>query len=174
MLDEMAAASGGNAFVNLTLPSHQPGTAEQHAATAGESSDGDGIGSNLKQSRWSSLLEQHNVRLVGSGSELVVMGHGFGTDQTVWQHCVPHVAAGRRVLLFDLMGAGSTDPDLFSFSRYTTLHAYADDLLAILEEVEVEECIYVGHSVSGMIGCIAAIERPEIFKKIILLSASPR
>ena len=137
---------------------------------AGDSSDGNGIGS--KQG--CSLLEQHNVRLVGSGSELVVMGHGFGTDQTVWQHCVPHVAAGRRVLLFDLMGAGSTDPDLFSFSRYTTLHAYADDLLAILEEVEVEECIYVGHSVSGMIGCIAAIERPEIFKKIILLSASPR
>lgn len=72
------------------------------------------------ESRQSSLLEQHNVRLLGSGDTLVVMGHGFGTDQTVWQHCVPHLATRYRLLLFDLMGAGSTDPDLFSFTRYRT------------------------------------------------------
>ena len=166
MFDEMIAASDGSTFASNSIPSSYQ-TAEQQMATTDNAK-----GSGNKQ--LSSLLEQHNVRLIGKGSKLVVMSHGFGTDQTVWQHCVPHVAAGHRVLLFDVMGAGSTDPDLFSFTRYATLHAYADDLLAILEEVGVEECIYVGHSMSGMIGCIAAIERPEIFKKIVMLGASPR
>ncbi|CAI5930583.1 unnamed protein product [Closterium sp. NIES-64] len=122
----------------------------------------------------SSILEQHNVRLIGSGAQLVVLGHGFGTDQSVWQHIVPHLLDDYRLLLFDLMGAGSTNPDNFSFARYSTLHAYADDLLAILDELDVQECCYVGHSVSGMIGCIAAIERPDVFKKLVLLGASPR
>eukprot|EP00475_Leptophrys_vorax_P003083 TRINITY_DN11791_c0_g2_i2.p1 TRINITY_DN11791_c0_g2~~TRINITY_DN11791_c0_g2_i2.p1 ORF type:complete len:276 (+),score=-5.82 TRINITY_DN11791_c0_g2_i2:26-829(+) len=121
-----------------------------------------------------SILEQHNVRLIGSGQQLVVLGHGFGTDQSVWQHVVPHLLDDYRLLLFDLMGAGNTDPENFSFALYSTLHAYADDLLAILDELDVRECMYVGHSVSGMIGCIAAIERPEVFRKIVLLGASPR
>ncbi|CAI6011082.1 unnamed protein product [Closterium sp. NIES-65] len=126
-----------------------------------------------------SILEEHNVRLLGSpdssASELVVLGHGFGTDQSVWQHIVPHLLDDDyRLLLLDLMGAGSTNPDNFSFARYSSLHGYADDLLAILEEVGAQQCTYVGHSVSGMIGCIAAIARPEAFKKIVLIGASPR
>ncbi|CAI7918926.1 unnamed protein product [Closterium sp. NIES-53] len=125
-----------------------------------------------------SILEEHNVRLLGSpdsAAELVVLGHGFGTDQSVWQHIVPHLLDDDyRLLLLDLMGAGSTNPDNFSFARYSSLHGYADDLLAILEEVGAQQCTYVGHSVSGMIGCIAAIARPEAFKKIVLIGASPR
>ena len=120
------------------------------------------------------ILQHHNVRIVGSGSQVVVLGHGFGTDQSVWQFCLPHLAARYKLVLFDLMGAGSTDPELFSFTRYATLHAFADDLLAILEELEIERCMYVGHSVSGMIGLLASIERPQLFTKIVLLGASPR
>ncbi|CAM6013524.1 unnamed protein product [Sphagnum balticum] len=62
----------------------------------------------------------------------------------------------------------------FSFQRYSTLHGYADDLLSILDELEAQSCIYVGHSVAGMVGCLASIERPLFFSKIIMLSASPR
>lgn len=120
------------------------------------------------------LLEAHNVRVVGMGEELVVLGHGFGTDQSVWKHVIPHLVDEYRVILFDNMGAGTTDPEYFSFSRYSTLHGYADDLLSILDELEVESCIYVGHSVAGMVGCLASLERPEIFSKIITLSTSPR
>lgn len=120
------------------------------------------------------LLEAHNVRAIGMGEEVVVLGHGFGTDQSVWKHVIPHLVDEYRVILFDNMGAGTTDPEYFSFSRYSTLHGYADDLLSILEELEVESCIYVGHSVSGMVGFLASLERPEIFSKIITISASPR
>jgi pimeloyl-ACP methyl ester carboxylesterase len=120
------------------------------------------------------LLEVHNVRVVGMGEEIVVLGHGFGTDQSVWQHFIPHLLDDYRVVLFDNMGAGTTDPEYFSFSRYSTLHGYADDLLAILEELEVQSCIFVGHSVAGMVGCLASLERPDLFTKIITISASPR
>jgi pimeloyl-ACP methyl ester carboxylesterase len=72
------------------------------------------------------------------------------------------------------MGAGTTDPEYFSFQRYSTLHGYADDLLSILDELEIKSCIFVGHSVAGMVGCLASIERPFLFSKIIMISASPR
>lgn len=122
-----------------------------------------------------SLMEAHNVRVLGEGDQVVVLGHGFGSDQSMWKYIVPALLNNDiKVVLYDMMGAGTTDFDDFSFSRYSTLHAYADDMLNILEELEIDSCIYIGHSVSGMIGCLASIERPEIFQKLILLAASPR
>ncbi|KAK8497820.1 hypothetical protein V6N13_034620 [Hibiscus sabdariffa] len=118
--------------------------------------------------------EAHNVKVLGSGDRVTVLAHGFGTDQSVWKHLVPHLVDDFRVVLFDNMGAGTTNPDYFDFNRYATLEGYAFDLLAILEELRVESCIFVGHSVSAMIGAIACISRPDLFSKIIMMSASPR
>ncbi|KAH9576123.1 hypothetical protein CY35_01G145900 [Sphagnum magellanicum] len=120
------------------------------------------------------LLDAHNVRVIGNGSQVLVLGHGFGSDQSVWQFMLPYFVNDYKVVLFDLMGAGSTKSQNFSFARYATLHAYADDLLMILDEMEIESCVFVGHSMSGMIACIASIERPQVFQKLVLLSASPR
>lgn len=116
----------------------------------------------------------HNVRVIGSGETTVVLGHGFGTDQSVWKQLVPHLVDEYRVILYDNMGAGTTNPDYFDFDRYATLEGYAYDLLAILEEFNVEKCIFVGHSLSSMTGAIASIFRPDLFHKIIMISASPR
>ncbi|KAF7048764.1 hypothetical protein CFC21_057457 [Triticum aestivum] len=119
--------------------------------------------------------EAHNLRVVGEGKRgVIVLAHGFGTDQSVWKHLVPHLVADYRVVLFDTMGAGPTNPDYFDFSRYATLEGYALDLLAILEELGIASCIYVGHSVSAVIGVLASISRPDLFSKLVLLSASPR
>jgi pimeloyl-ACP methyl ester carboxylesterase len=107
--------------------------------------------------------EAHNLRVVGEGKRgVIVLAHGFGTDQSVWKHLVPHLVAG------------PTNPDYFDFSRYATLEGYALDLLAILQELGVRSCIYVGHSVSAVIGALASISRPDLFTKLVLLSASPR
>lgn len=118
--------------------------------------------------------EAHNVRVVGEGDRTIVLAHGFGTDQSVWRHLVPHLVEEYRVVLFDNMGAGPTNPDYFDFDRYATLEGYVLDLLTILEELRVQSCIYVGHSVSAMIGAIASISRPDLFSKLVFLSASPR
>nr|AWN64517.1 KAI2d5 [Orobanche cernua var. cumana]WAN70667.1 alpha/beta-hydrolases superfamily protein [Orobanche cernua var. cumana] len=116
----------------------------------------------------------HNVRVLGSGQTTVVLNHGFGTDQSVWRHLVPHLVDQYRVVLFDNMGAGTTNPDYYDFERYAALEGYADDLLAILEEFSIEKCIYVGHSMSAMVGAMASIFRPDLFHKLIMMSATPR
>lgn len=118
--------------------------------------------------------EAHNVRIVGRGNEIVVLAHGFGTDQSVWKHLVPHLVDDYRVILYDNMGAGTTNPEYFDFDRYYTIDGFVYDLLAILEELQVKSCIFVGHSLSAMVGLLASISHPHLFTKFILVSASPR
>ncbi|CAK9186292.1 unnamed protein product [Ilex paraguariensis] len=120
------------------------------------------------------IEEAHNVKFIGSGEKTIVLAHGFGTDQSVWKHLVPHLVDNYRVLLFDNMGAGTTNPDYFDSERYSTLDGYAYDVLAILEEFQVHSCIFVGHSLSSMVGAIASILRPDLFSKLIMVSASPK
>ncbi|KAL1316190.1 hypothetical protein AAHE18_15G048100 [Arachis hypogaea] len=118
--------------------------------------------------------EAHNVKVLGSGDKFLILAHGFSTDQSVWKHFVPHLLDDYRVILYDNMGAGTTNPDYFDFERHSSLEGYAYDLLAILEELSVHSCIFVGHSVSAMIGAVASIARPDLFSKLIMVSASPR
>ncbi|KAK8446548.1 hypothetical protein SEVIR_9G504800v4 [Setaria viridis] len=120
------------------------------------------------------LLQILNVRVVGSGDRVVVLSHGFGTDQSAWSRVLPYLTRDHRVVLYDLVCAGSVNPEHFDFRRYDTLDSYVDDLLAILDALRIPRCAFVGHSVSAMIGILASIRRPELFAKLILIGASPR
>ncbi|XP_062101248.1 strigolactone esterase D14 [Humulus lupulus] len=120
------------------------------------------------------ILEALNVRVDGSGARNLVLAHGFGTDQSAWQRILPYFTPNYRVILYDLVCAGSVNPAHFDFRRYTTLDAFVDDLLNILDALNLDHCAYVGHSVSAMIGILAAIRRPDLFSKLILVGASPR
>ncbi|GLJ42344.1 hypothetical protein SUGI_0876790 [Cryptomeria japonica] len=124
--------------------------------------------------RGSELLKALNVRVVGSGDKISVLSHGFGTDQSVWQRILPYFITDFKVVLFDLMCAGSVNPEYFDMRKYSCLDAYVDDLLDILDELKIDKCVYVGHSVSAMIGCLASIRRPALFQRMVLLGASPR
>ncbi|CAN8269862.1 unnamed protein product [Cochlearia groenlandica] len=125
-------------------------------------------------SQHKNIIEALNVRVVGTGNRILVLAHGFGTDQSAWHLILPYFTSTYRVVLYDLVCAGSVNPDHFDFNRYTTLDAYVDDLLNILDSLGIQTCAYVGHSVSAMIGIIASIRRPELFSKLILIGASPR
>ncbi|KAH9619992.1 hypothetical protein KSS87_005339 [Heliosperma pusillum] len=118
--------------------------------------------------------EAHNVKVLGRGEQVIVLAHGFGTDQSVWKHLVPHLIDEYKVVLYDNMGAGTTNPDYFDFDRYSTLQGFAHDLLAILEELHVTSCVFLGHSLSAVVGAIASVLRPHLFSKLIFISASPR
>ncbi|KAF3438822.1 hypothetical protein FNV43_RR17097 [Rhamnella rubrinervis] len=118
--------------------------------------------------------DAHSVKVLGTGKDIIVLAHGFGTDQSVWKHLVPHLVDDYRVVLYDNMGAGTTNPDYLDFERYATLEGFAYDLLGILEVHQVASCILVGHSLSAMVGVIASIARPDLFSKIVMLSVSPR
>ena len=121
-----------------------------------------------------SKFEQLNGTISGTGSTVVVLSHGFGTDQTAWGAIRPWLDERFRVVSFDLAGAGPGGEATYDFRRHDTLFGFADDLLEVLAELHIERCIYIGHSVSGMIGAAAAVAQPEVFARLALIGASPR
>jgi sigma-B regulation protein RsbQ len=120
------------------------------------------------------VVRRNNVVLVGpAGRPVIMLAHGFGCDQNMWRLIVPGLAKDFRVLLFDHVGAGRSDHSAWQPERYATLDGYADDVLRICAELELEPVVFVGHSVSAMIGVLAAIREPARFSKLILVGPSP-
>lgn len=116
-----------------------------------------------------------NAKVTGSGDEAIILAHGFGGDQYVWDKIVPCLAKHCRVLVFDWIFSGAIkDPSLFDPVKYSSYDAFANDLISLMDELDLKSSVLVGHSMSGMIGCIASIKRPDLFKKLILVGASPR
>lgn len=121
------------------------------------------------------LAQRHDATLSGQGSTLMVLSHGLGTDQHVWSRIRPTLERHYQVLSYNLPGAGPWVPDDFDAARYQDISAYADDLLALLDELGVAHCpIYVGHSVSGAVGLLAAAAQPQRFGQLCLINASAR
>jgi sigma-B regulation protein RsbQ len=104
----------------------------------------------------------------------MLFAHGFGCDQNMWRHVWPAFARDHRVVLFDHVGAGGSDASAFDPARYGSLRGYASDVLEICAELELQDVIFVGHSVSAMIGVLAARERTQLFAKLVLVGPSPR
>ncbi|XVE70372.1 hypothetical protein DITRI_Ditri10aG0067300 [Diplodiscus trichospermus] len=122
-----------------------------------------------------SLQAAMNARIIGSGSETMVLAHGFGADQSVWDKIVPYLTQHYLVVVFDWTFSGAVkDPNLFDPLKYSSYDAFANDLIALMDELDFKSSVFVGHSMSGMIGCIASIKRPELFNRLILVGASPR
>ncbi|GAB2300397.1 hypothetical protein Dimus_034439 [Dionaea muscipula] len=141
-----------------------------------------------------SLSASMNVKIIGTAEEVVVLGHGYGGDHTIWDKIVPSLAEKYRVVVFDwkFSGAARThgkelqeqedqeeeeeEEEAFDPIKYSTYDAFAADLVDLMDEMELASSspVFVGHSMSGMIGCIASIKRPHLFKKLILIGASPR
>lgn len=123
------------------------------------------------------LLSTHlNARIIGSGTETIVFAHGFGTDQSIWDKITPCFSEkSYKIVLFDwAFSACVKDENLYDPLKYSSLEAFADDLISLLDEMKLKDVTFVGHSMSGMIGCLASIKRPQLFKRLVLLGASPR
>jgi sigma-B regulation protein RsbQ len=120
-------------------------------------------------------LLRNNVKVTGRpDAPGMVFAHGFGCDQNMWRYITPDFADDHRVLLFDLVGSGRSDLSAYCRQRYGTLQGYADDLLEILAELGMRDVVFVGHSVSSMIGVLAAVKEPERFSRLVLIGPSPR
>ncbi|MFJ2095011.1 alpha/beta fold hydrolase [Streptomyces sp. NPDC087901] len=119
-------------------------------------------------------LKRNRVSVTGRESGPVVMlAHGFGCDQHLWRLVAPELEKRFRVVLFDHVGAGRSDVSAWSSERYSTLDGYAQDVIEICQELDLGPVTFVGHSVSSMIGVLAASQKPELFDKLILLTPSP-
>jgi sigma-B regulation protein RsbQ len=119
-------------------------------------------------------LHRLHGTISGTQGRTVILGHGFGTDQTAWNLVRPWLEARFRVVSFDMAGAGPDGAKNYNARRYGSLFAYADDLLDIIDELELENLIYIGHSVGCMIGVAAAVARPDPFRNLLLIAGSPR
>jgi len=122
-----------------------------------------------------SVAEKHNLRTRGrKDGQPMLLAHGFGCDQNMWRLLTPAFEDDYHVIVFDYVGAGESDLSAYDPERYSSLDAYAADVLEICRELELREVIFVGHSVSAMIGALAAIEEPDRFAKLVMLGPSPR
>ena len=122
-----------------------------------------------------SVLARNNVTLSGDPDcPPMMFAHGFGCDQNMWRFVAPAFESEYRVVLFDHVGAGGSDLAAYDFEKYDSLQGYADDVLEICRELELTRTVFVGHSVSAMIGVLAAMRDPERFAQLILVAPSPR
>jgi sigma-B regulation protein RsbQ len=121
------------------------------------------------------VLARNNVTVQGpADAPPMLFAHGFGCDQHMWRHVAPAFAADHRVVLFDHVGAGGADPAAWDPERYASLDGYASDVLEICAALDLTGVVFVGHSVSAMIGVLAARREPERFAKLVLVGPSPR
>ncbi|NEM98371.1 alpha/beta fold hydrolase [Pontibacter burrus] len=118
-------------------------------------------------------IQKHNVNVFGKGVKPILFAHGYGCDQKMWRFITPAFENEYKIVLFDHIGFGKSDTSTYSISKYHSLSAYADDVLAICEELDLHDVIFIGHSVSAMIGVLAANKQPERFSKLVLIGPSP-
>ncbi|KUH40060.1 MULTISPECIES: alpha/beta fold hydrolase [Streptomyces] len=121
------------------------------------------------------ILRRNNVTVTGNPhGPVVVLAHGFGCDQNMWRLTVPALADTYKVVLFDYVGAGRSDPSAFREERYASLDGYARDVVEVCEALDLRGATFVGHSVSAMVGVLAAREAPERIGALVMVAPSPR
>jgi sigma-B regulation protein RsbQ len=121
------------------------------------------------------VLARNHVTVRGrADGEPMLFAHGFGCDQGMWRHVAPAFESSHRVVLFDHVGAGRSDLTAFDPVKYGRLDGYAQDVVEIIEALDLPPVVFVGHSVSAIIGVLAAVERPELFDRLVLVGPSPR
>lgn len=120
-----------------------------------------------------SVLARNNVTILGRGQTPMMFAHGFGCDQNMWRFIVPAFKDDYKIVLFDHVGAGHSDLSAYSRTKYGRLDGYAEDVLAICHELDLRNVVFVGHSVSAMIGILAAIKEPDRFDRLVLIGPSP-
>ncbi|WP_328751449.1 alpha/beta hydrolase [Streptomyces sp. NBC_00285] len=121
------------------------------------------------------VARRNNVTVTGNpGGRTVVLAHGFGCDQNMWRLTLPALVDHYRVVLFDYVGAGRSDLSAFSEKRYSSLDGYSQDVVDICEELDLCDAVFVGHSVSAMVGVLAADRAPERIGALVMIAPSPR
>lgn len=120
------------------------------------------------------IIQRNNINILGKGSQTIILAHGFGCDQKMWRYLTPMLEDDFQIILFDYVGSGGSDYTSFNKQRYSTLNGYADDVVDICQSLNLNNTIFVGHSVSSMIGMRAAFQLDDsIISKLVMVCPSP-
>ncbi|MEU3725343.1 alpha/beta hydrolase [Streptomyces sp. NPDC031705] len=121
------------------------------------------------------IARRNNITVVGNPKgPALVLAHGFGCDQNMWRLTVPALVHDYRVVLFDYVGSGRADGSAFSEDRYSSLDGYARDVVDVCEALDLRDAVFVGHSVSAMVGVLAAGMAAERIGALVMVAPSPR
>jgi sigma-B regulation protein RsbQ len=120
------------------------------------------------------VLARNNVHVSGRGNRAIVFAHGFGCDQNMWRFVAPAFENDFKVVLFDHVGAGGSDLSAYDPRKYSTLSGYAHDVVEIGRELNLKDAVFVGHSVSAMIGVLASLNTSGMFGRLVLVGPSAR
>ncbi|WP_405457371.1 alpha/beta hydrolase [Streptomyces sp. NBC_00101] len=121
------------------------------------------------------IRRRNNITVTGNPrGPVVVLAHGFGCDQNLWRLTVPALTEDYRVVLFDYVGSGGSDLSAWTEERYSSLEGYAQDVAEVCEELDLEGAVFVGHSVSAMVGVMAAKKAPERIGALVMVAPNPR
>ncbi len=118
---------------------------------------------------------RNNVTVLGvERGPVLFLAHGFGCDQNLWRSVVQRLQSTFRIVLIDHVGSGAADPAAWDETKYSSLSGYAEDAVEVVRALDLREVVFVGHSVSAMIGVLATIADPTRFAKLVMLTPSPR
>jgi sigma-B regulation protein RsbQ len=121
------------------------------------------------------VMVRHNITVTGKpDGQPILFAHGYGCDQNMWRFVAPRFEDDFKVVRFDYVGAGHSDVAAYDPERYASLQGYVDDVLDIVRELDLRDVVFVGHSVSSMVGVLAALAEPDRFAKLVLVGPSPR
>ncbi len=120
------------------------------------------------------VSRRSNVTVLGAGSQPMVFAHGFGCDQNMWRLITPAFENDYRIVLFDYVGHGKSDRSAYDPARYASLEGYAQDILDVVHALDLRDVVLVAHSVSSMIGVLAANAEPDRFAHLVMVGPSPR
>jgi sigma-B regulation protein RsbQ len=120
------------------------------------------------------IARKLGARSYGDSPETLLFLNGFGTEQAVWEHQVRRFATAFNVITFDHVGSGHSDVSAYSAARYTSLYDYADDVLALIDELQLEDVSLVGHSAGAMVAAVVAVAAPSVVRRLVMIGASPR
>ena len=121
-----------------------------------------------------SALVRNNVQTSGTGPDAMVFAHGFGCDQNMWRYVSPAFEDSFKVILFDHVGAGGSTFKAYDPQKHSSLAGYADDVVEIGNQLDLKDAVFVGHSVSAMIGLLASLRAPGMFRSLVMVGPSPR
>ncbi len=120
------------------------------------------------------IIARNNITIHGKGNKSMLFVHGYGCDQNMWRFITPQFKDDYQIILIDLVGSGKSDENAYDYDKYSSLEGYADDIVEICDVLNLKEVNLIGHSVSAMIGVLAALKTPSVFEKLIMIGPSPR
>lgn len=115
------------------------------------------------------ILVRNNVKVFGKAKQPIMFAHGFGCNQSIWRKVTPAFENDYQVIVFDYVGSGKSDILAYKPDRYKNLNGYVQDIIEICHELNLNEIIFVGHSVSAVVGILVSLKQKGLFSKMILL-----